>query len=355
MSEKKNVPVLKKNSMSGATMFKIAVLPAAFAAFAVCMPLFTNDYSMMIMNVSLINFIAALGLSVMLGMGGQLSFAAVSFMGLGAYFVANFTNGRLGVAWEPAPVLAGAVLFAAAAAWLCGSILFRLSGTYFTFATIGLVQVTWSLYLNYRFLCGGPDGVSGIPTLRFLGTSPRNYHDWFYILLGFCLAAGFLVERVRRTRLGRSLASIRDNEIAAQTLGVNIYRTKVVAFTTAGALSGLAGGLYAMHAQFVSSDLFTFDMATTYVIMTMLGGVNNTAGVFVGAILVTMLPEWLRPVQRYLKLSYGVGIILLMIFMPMGLAGLGNAILKKAAGKISKLTKFTKNSRAKPGALEREI
>jgi branched-chain amino acid transport system permease protein len=79
--------------------------------------------------------------------------------------------------------------------------------------------------------------------------------------------------------------------------------------------------------------------------MTMLGGVNNTAGVFVGSILVTMLPEWLRPVQRYLKLSYGVGIILLMIFMPMGLAGLGNAILKKISRKVSK------NSRSKPSAL----
>jgi branched-chain amino acid transport system permease protein len=321
----------KSTSLNGVVVFKITALSAAFAAFAFYTPKFTNDYSMMIMNVSLINFIAALGLSVMLGMGGQLSFAAVSFMGVGAYFVANLTNGRLGVTWEPVPVLAGAVLFAAFTAWICGSVLFRLSGTYFTFATIGLVQVTWSVYLNYRFLCGGPDGVSGIPVIRFLGMSPRNYHDWFYILLSFVLVAGLLVERVRKSRLGRSLASIRDNEIAAQTLGVNIYRTKVIAFTIAGALSGLAGGLYAMHGQFISSDLFTFDMATTYVIMTMLGGVNNTVGVFVGSILVTMLPEWLRPVQRYLKLSYGVGIILLMIFMPMGLAGLGNAILKKAA------------------------
>jgi branched-chain amino acid transport system permease protein len=183
--------------------------------------------------------------------------------------------------------------------------------------------------MNYKPLCGGPDGISGIPVIRFLGMAPRNYHDWFYILIGFALAAGLLVERIRRTRLGRSLASIRDNEIAAQTLGVKIYTTKIIAFTIAGALSGLSGGLYAMHNQYVGSDLFTFDVSTTYVIMTMLGGVNNTAGVFVGAILVTMLPEWLRPVQRYLKLAYGIGIILLMVFMPMGLAGLGNAIVKK--------------------------
>jgi len=123
-----------------------------------------------------------------------------------------------------------------------------------------------------------------------------------------------------------TIASPRPRDTLATTSGSS---WNVVAFTIAGALSGLSGGLYAMHNQFISSDLFTFDMATTYVIMTMLGGVNNTAGVFVGAILVTMLPEWLRPVQRYLKLCYGIGIILLMVFMPMGLAGLGNAILKK--------------------------
>ena len=322
---------MRRNFLSGADIFKMLSLTAAFTAFVVYAPRFTNDYSMMILNVALINFISALGLSVMLGMGGQLSFAAVSFMGLGAYCLANLTNGRLGIAWEPVPALAAAVLFAAVSACISGSVLFRLSGTYFTFATIGLVQVAWSVYLNYRPLCGGPDGISGIPKIRFLGMEPRNYHDWFYILIGFALVAGVLVERIRRTRLGRSLASIRDNEIAAQTLGVNIYRTKIIAFTIAGALSGLSGGLYAMHSQFISSDLFTFDVATTYVIMTMLGGVNNTAGVFVGAILVTMLPEWLRPVQRYLKLCYGVGIIFLMVFMPMGLAGLGNAILKKAS------------------------
>jgi len=325
----KNKINLKSDYLSGAVIFKVVSLTAAFVAFVVYAPRFTNDYSMMIMNVALINFISALGLSVMLGMGGQLSFAAVSFMGLGAYCLANLTSGRIGIAWEPVPALAAATLFAAVSAYISGSVLFRLRGTYFTFATIGLVQVTWSVYLNYRPLCGGPDGVSGIPVISILGMSPRNYHDWFYILIAFALVAGALVERVRRTRLGRSLASIRDNEIAAQTLGVNIYRTKIIAFTIAGALSGLSGGLYAMHGQFISSDLFTFEVATTYVIMTMLGGVNNTAGVFFGAILVTMLPEWLRPVQRYLKLCYGVGIIILMVFMPMGLAGLCNAILKK--------------------------
>ena len=164
----------ENNFWNGAGVFKTVILTAAFVVFAVYTPRFTNNYSMMIMNVALINFISALGLSVMLGMGGQLSFAAVSFMGLGGYFVANLTNGRLGIAWEPVPVLILAVLFAAISACISGAVLFRLRGTYFTFATIGLVQVTWSIYLNYRPLCGGPDGISGIPVISFLAWLPET-------------------------------------------------------------------------------------------------------------------------------------------------------------------------------------
>ena len=120
-----------------------------------------------------------------------------------------------------------------------------------------------------------------------------------------------------------------ENEIAAQSLGVNIYRTKVIAFTITGALSALAGGLYAMHGGFISADNFTFDMSTTYIIIVMLGGVNDTFGVLVGSILVNMLPEWLRPLARYIRLIYGAGVILLMVFMPMGLAGLAKQFMDK--------------------------
>ena len=305
------------------------ILFAMLAVFMIVAPLFTNDYSMMVLNIAAINSIATLGISVMLGMGGQLSFAAVSFMGVGAYVIANLTSGRNGFILTTLISLLIAVLVSTLLAYLFGLILFRLKGTYFTFATIGLVQVTWAIYMNYKPISGGPDGISGIPFIGAFGMKPTNYRQWFYIIMVFVLVAMILVERIRRTQLGRSLASIRDNEIAAQTLGVDVYKTKVIAFTIAGALAGLSGGLLAMHNRFVAADLFTFDVATTYIIMAMLGGVNNTAGVFVGSLLVTMLPEWLRPVQQYLKLMFGIGVILLMVFMPMGLAGLLTIILKE--------------------------
>lgn len=300
----------------------------ATLAFVLVIPNVTKGYSMMIVNLGLIYAIAALGVSVMLGMGGQLVFSAVAFMGVGAYLTGNLNNGRLGVTLSTPLVLLITILFTAVLAYLLGLVLFRLKGTYFTFATIGLVQVAWSFYLNYKPLFGGPDGVSNIANLKVFGFSPQNYTQWFYILIVFVIVIAFLVEKVRSSQLGRSLAAIRDNEIAAFTLGINVFKTKVIAFTIAAVLAAIAGSLYAMHSRFVSSDMFTFERATSYIIMAMLGGVNNTFGVVIGSLLVTALPEWLRGLQRYLQLIYGIGVVLLMVFMPMGLAGVASNISK---------------------------
>lgn len=297
-------------------------------AFVLIIPNVTKGYSMMVVNLGLIYAIAALGVSVMLGMGGQLAFSAVAFMGVGAYMTGNLNNGRLGVTLSTPLVLLLSIIVSAVLAYLLGLILFRLKGTYFTFATIGLVQVAWAFYLNYKPLFGGPDGVSKIANMNMFGFKPADYTQWFYTLIIFVLIVAFLVEKVRSSQLGRSLAAIRDNEIAAYTLGIDVYKTKVIAFTIAGVLAAIAGALYAMHSRFVSSDMFTFERATSYIIMAMLGGVNNTVGVVVGSLLVTALPEWLRGLQRYLQLIYGIGVILLMVFMPMGLAGVASNISK---------------------------
>lgn len=312
----------RKNGIKLSTI----LLLIAGVLFCVITPRVNQGYSMMVMNVALIYAIASYGLSVMLGMGGQLSFATVSFMGVGAYITANLCTGRQGLVVNSFAALLLSIVVSALLAYLLGLVLFRLKGTYFTFATIGLVQIAWCFYLNYKPLFGGPDGISGVPTIKLFGFSPRNYNQWFYVLIVFVLLTAIVVEMIRRSQLGRSLAAIRDDEIAAQTLGVNVFMTKVIAFTIAGAMAGLSGSLYAMHSQFVSSDMFTFERATIYIIMVMLGGVNNTVGVFLGSVLVTMLPEWLRGMQQYLQLIYGVGVILLMVFMPMGLAGLASSL-----------------------------
>lgn len=322
----------KKTIMKPASLAKLA----AALLFILVVPGFTNDYSMQVLNVSLIMAILAFGLSILLGMGGMLTFAGTAFMGFGAYVTANLSTGRQGYLFSTSDSLLIAVLTCTAAAFLIGLVLLRLRGTFFTFATIALVQVCWSVYMNYKPFSGGPDGISRIPSLTLFGFTPHGYRQWFYLLCVIVFICILAVERIRSTKLGRSLAAVRDNEIAAQCLGVNIYRTKVTAFTITGALSALAGGLYAMHGGFISADNFTFDMATTYIIIVMLGGVGDTFGVLVGAILVNMLPEWLRPLAKYIRLIYGVGVILLMVFMPMGLAGLAKQTIAKVNRKKGK-------------------
>ena len=322
----------KKYGLKSSVLLKYIVA----LIFILVTPSITNDYSMQVLNVALIMTISAFSLSIMLGMGGMLTFSGVTFMGIGAYTVANLTSGRLGFIMNTSEGLIYAVILATIISFLLGLLLLRLRGTFFTFSTIALVQVSWSFFMNFKPLTGGPDGISRIPVLSIFGWAPTGYTEWFFLLVIIVFLCALFVERIRHTRLGRSLAAIRDNEIAAQCLGVNIYRTKVIAFTLAGALSGLAGGLYAMHGGFISADIFTFDMSTTYIIIAMLGGINDSFGIVVGSLLVNMLPEWLRPLQKYIRLIYGIGVIMLMIYMPMGLAGLGTEIGKKLKKKFKR-------------------
>lgn len=292
-------------------------------------PQLLEGYAMSVMNVALLFSISAYGISVMMGMGGQLSFAAVSFMGGGAYFIANICTGRLGINMPTLPALLLTPVVFAAVAFVLGLFLFKLKGTYFTFATIGLVQVTYTIFNNYKPLFGGPDGISGIPSLTLFGYRFASFNQWFYVIAACVIVVAIFVERLRTTQLGRSLASIRDNETAALTLGVNVYMTKVIAFSIAGALSAFAGALWCMHGKFVGADMFNYANAAQFIIMAMLGGVNNTVGIVVGAVLVKVLPEVLRSLQAYMQLIWGISIIVLMVFMPSGLAGLYEQIRDK--------------------------
>jgi len=301
------------------------VLIAVSIVAMVTVPRTLSNYSLMVVNVGLIYSIASFGLSIMLGMGGQVSFAGLTFMGVGCYFVGNLCSGRLGASMGPLPAILLGMVVAGAAAFLIGSILVKLKGTYFTFATIALVQVVWSLYQNYAPLFGGAGGISGIAKLTIGPIRFDKPYKWFYLLVVVVVLVCLFVERIRSTSLGRSLAAVRDNNTAALTMGVDTYRTKVIAFVLAGMLAGLSGGLYALNNGFISSDMFNYERSTLVLIITMIGGVNNAFGIILGSLLINVLPELLRDfefIATYLQLIYGLTVIVMMIFMPMGIAGL---------------------------------
>lgn len=292
-------------------------------------PIVFEGYSLRMINYGLFAAILVYGISILLGMGGQLSFASISFMGVGAYVVANLCSEQWGIHMATPLALVLAVLLSALLGFLLGLVLFKLSGTYFTFATIAVVSVAYAFFLNYKPLFGGAEGISKIDNFHLFGVDIIEHEQWFIILFTLTILVALLVERIRRTQLGRSLASIRDNETAAKTFGVNTYITKVYAFTIAAALAGLSGALYAFQGNYAVSDLFTYNNATQYIIMAMLGGVNSTVGVLVGSMLVKIVPEVFRAFDSFVQLFWGVAIILLMIFMPDGFAGLAKAISRK--------------------------
>ena len=292
----------------------------------------TSKYMMKVIDEGMLYFVAVLGLSVMLGMGGQVTFSTAGMMGVGAYGTAILTTvyGVNPVVAVLISVIAGSVF-----SYLIGLALFRLKGSYFAFASIGLAQLMYTIYSNWMEVTGGPDGIKGIPKLELGAFKCDTYYDYFHVYFIIAIICFLVVNRIRKTYFGRALASVRDNEINAKCMGINVYMTKVYSFVVAGVLACIAGGMYALLERYVSPDPFKYDQSAIYLIMVMLGGVDSTVGAFLGTMLLTILPEKLRFLQSYYKLVYGVGVIILMIVMPMGIMGL----VDKAKYKLHTLQK----------------
>ncbi len=308
--------------------FLYKLIPAAVViVIAILVSRRLNSYIMTLINTALIYFLCVSGHSILLGMGGQLSMCSVTFMGFGGFLAAQLATTYGLPVWL---ALTLGVIGTTILGWLLGLVLMRLRSGFFVFGTIGLLQIGSTIFTNFRPLSGGPDGIFGLPRLTVFGFTFQTMQAWMILLMFITVIAILLISRIRASSLGRSLMAVRDDEIAAFTLGVNVYRTKVIGFTISCALGGLAGGLLAFHNGVVSGSLFTFNTQLQFIIMTMLGGVNSTIGTLFGTFLVIALPELMRPLANYMTLIYGITVIVLMIFLPMGLGGLAESLYKKA-------------------------
>lgn len=310
---------MKKRSNIIQLLFKIGLAIIGIFAASALVGAFDNPYYYTILNTSMFYFITVSGIMLMLGYGGFMGFSSIAFMGLGAYLCAYFAM-NFGM-----PTIV-AVIVAAATVGLVtmgiGVVLLRLNGSFFMFATMGLTFMATSFFVNCVPFTGGANGIYGIPKLSLFSHQVTEYSEWFTILLVLSLLVVFLMTQIKKTSLGRSLMACRDDEIAAYSFGVNVLRTKLIAFTIGGVLAGFSGALYALHNGVISSTLFSYNVQVKFLIMVMLGGVQSVWGTFLGAILITLLPEILKFATRYINIIYGVIIVLLMIFMPTGLAGL---------------------------------
>ena len=273
-----------------------------------------------ILNISLqatTYAVAVLGLTVVLGLCGQINLAQAAFFGVGAYAVGlGQTEWGLNF-WVCILIgVSAAALFGA----LLGASTLRLGGHYLAMVTISFQQILTLVLINWIPVTKGPDGVRAIPR-------PAMFQDGS-IYLAFCIVvlagAGYLVWRLRDMRLGRAMRAVRDNELAAGVAGIDVYRTKVTAFALSAILGGLGGALFAGGFAYVSPDQFSFAESVVFLTMVLLGGVSSPIGAAIGTGLLILIPEWLRFLKSipglYLAI-YGTAVILIVLFMPDGIWG----------------------------------
>ena len=261
--------------------------------------------------------IAVFGLSVVLGLCGQINLAQAAFFGLGAYAVGIGTNDWHVSFWL---CLVGGCLISLLAGAFLGMSTLRLGGHYLAMVTISFQQIVTLVMINAIWLTHGPDGVSNIKRPDLFQSS-QSY-------LAFCVAmlaiVGYLVWHLSDTKLGRAMRAVRDNELAAGVNGIDVFRTKIYAFALCALLGGLAGGLFAGGFAYVSPDQFSFAESIVFLTMSLLGGVASPIGSAIGTGLLILIPEWLRFLKSvpglYLAI-YGLFVILIIRFMPDGIWG----------------------------------
>ncbi len=269
--------------------------------------------------------IAVFGLSVVLGLCGQINLAQATFFGFGAYAVALGTADLHVSYWI---CLAGGCLAALVAGAFLGMSTLRLGGHYLAMVTISFQQIVTLVMINAIWLTHGPDGVSNIGRPALFQSS-QGY-------LAFCVAVlaivGYIVWHLPDTTLGRAMRAVRDNELAAGVNGIDVFRTKIYAFAICAVLGGLAGGLFAGGFAYISPDQFSFADSIVFLTMSLLGGVASPIGSAIGTGLLILIPEWLRFLKSvpglYLAI-YGLFVILIIRFMPDGIWGFVTAIFER--------------------------
>lgn len=309
------------------SFFKPSYLLFAVGVMAVILlPLiFTTRYSVNLLILASTYGIATLGLTVLLGYSGQISLAQAVFYGIGAYTIGLGTT-HFGLNWWVA-LLMGMSL-AALFGLVLGFTTMKVGGHYLAMVTI-CVQIIFTLVLmNWRGLTGGPDGIAGIPRPSFFVpmTSAQSY-AWFSLTV--LLLAIIFVWILRDRRLGLAMRAVRENEIAAESLGVNTVQVKITTFVICAVLGALGGGLYASGFSYISPDSFSFEQSVEFLAMGLVGGIDSSIGSVLGASLLVFLPEWLRQLQNIYLVIYGGIIIFVIVFMPDGLWGYVNLLTRK--------------------------
>ncbi|HBD65129.1 MAG TPA: branched-chain amino acid ABC transporter permease [Clostridiales bacterium] len=266
------------------------------------------DYVSGILILSGINLMTVLGLSLLTGFTGMFSFGHAGFMAIGAYAAATMTM-KFGMPFFAALLIGG--IASMIVSLLIGKLTLNLKGDYFCIATLGFGEATRLILDNVQYF-GGARGLSSIPTV---GTTTLPN----VIIIN--IVAVFVLVCIIKSRHGRNMVAIREEELAAQTIGIDVFKYKMIALAISALYAGISGGMMAHYLGYIQPVMFKLVKSTELTIIVIFGGLGSVSGSVIGTILLTFLPEILRSFYNWRLVIYGAAVILIMITRPQGLMG----------------------------------
>jgi len=294
----------KKKTLSAALLFAGVYL----LGLGLTMTGVVNDYSFSVLATTGINIILAASLNLVTGFTGQFSLGHAGFMSIGAYVCAIITQRVEGTVGFVLGVLAGASA-AALVGVLVGLPTLRLRGDYLAIATLGMAEIIRVLFLNME-ITNGAAGLSFLP----------RHLNWNWL---FLLTAGTLVllHNFLHSSPGRACISVREDEIAAESMGINTTKYKVAAFSMGAFFAGVAGAMYASYFYFLKPDLFNFNKSIDILVIVVLGGMGSLSGSVIAAVLLQLISTWLSAFPELRMVIYSLMLVAIMLFRPQGLLG----------------------------------
>jgi len=280
---------------------------------------FASTYQINIITNALLYVMLGLGLNIVVGLAGLLHLGYVAFYAVGAYSYALLYH-HFGIGfWTALPL--GALL-AALFGIMLGFPVLRLRGDYLAIVTLGFAEITRLILENWNEFSFGPSGIAGIPRPGLFGWEMDLHEATIYIyflMIALCLLTIFVVNRFQNSRIGRAWVALREDETACEAMGVNPTAAKLTAFALGSTWAGLAGVVFAAKTTFVNPASFTFLESAMILSIVVLGGMGSIVGVIIGALILILMPEYLRAFSEYRMLLFGLIMVVMMIFRPQGI------------------------------------
>lgn len=292
------------------------ILLGIVLAVAIAYPLLTGRYAHDVAISVLIYVCLGLGLNVVIGLAGLLDLGYIAFYGVGAYTYALMSL-HFGLSfWVCLPI---AALFAAIAGCIIGYPTLRMRGDYLAIVTLGFGEIVRLILNNWMELTNGPNGILSIPRPEFFGFTFRSLSSMYYVILGIAIVTIIAVYRLNYSRIGRAWEAIREDETAAELMGVNTFLLKLLAYAMGATFAGFAGAFFAARMKFVGPESFTFLESAMVLAMVILGGMGSIPGVILGVLALVALPEVFREFELYRMLVFGGVMTLMMLIRPAGI------------------------------------